>query len=247
MSDLILVVPVYNEASRFDPAPWLAYLASHPDSALWFVDDGSSDATGAVIEAVRARSPGQVTVHRLPDNRGKAEAVRAGMTGALAATSRYAGFIDADLAAPLSEVSLLCAELDARPALTAAWGSRVKLLGREIVRSERRHYLGRVFATCASFALSLPVYDSQCGLKLFRNTADVCAAFAVPFRSRWIFDVELLARLAASAGAEVASRIREVPLQCWQERGASRLGLLDWLRAPLDLMRIRRSYAGRRR
>lgn len=246
MSDLILVVPVYNEVSRLDPAPWLEFLAADRSRALIFVDDGSGDGTLAVLETIRAAAPAQTSILGLPENRGKAEAVRHGMLQALAATVRYAGFIDADLSAPLSEVSLLQVELDARPAVSAAFGSRVKLLGRQIVRSERRHYLGRIFATCASFALSLPVYDTQCGLKLFRNTPDVRAAFATAFRSKWIFDVELLARLADSAGADVASRIREVPLQHWEERGSSRLRMRDFVLAPFELARIRRLHPRRR-
>jgi dolichyl-phosphate beta-glucosyltransferase len=245
MSDLVLVVPVYNEAARLDPAPWLEFLAADRARALRFVDDGSQDGTAAVLEALRARVPDQVSLHRLPENRGKAEAVRVGMTRALAETPRYAGFIDADLSAPLSEVALVRAELDDHPEAWAAFGSRVKLLGRQIVRSERRHYLGRVFATCASIALALPVYDTQCGLKLFRDTTTVRDAFATPFRSRWIFDVELLARLAESAGADVEARIREVPLEHWEERGSSRLHLKDFLSAPFELARIRHAYPRR--
>ncbi|MGH7592601.1 MAG: glycosyltransferase [Gemmatimonadales bacterium] len=240
MSDLVMVVPVYNEASRLDPGPWLQFVAADASRALRFVDDGSSDGTSAVLEALRAAAPDQIRVVRLAANRGKGEAVRAGMLTALADTSKYAGFIDADLAAPLTEVALLQAELDGHPAAWAAFGSRVKLLGRGIKRSERRHYLGRVFATCASIALSLPVYDTQCGLKLFRNIPQVQAAFAAPFRSRWIFDVELLARLAALAGGRIAERVREVPLEHWEERGSSRLGLKDFLSAPFELARIKR-------
>jgi hypothetical protein len=162
------------------------------------------------------------------------------MLRALADTSRYAGFIDADLAAPLSEVTLLYDELESHRDVWAAFGSRAKLLGRRIVRSERRHYVGRVFATCASIAVGLPVYDTQCGLKLFRNVPPVTAAFAQPFRSKWIFDVELLARLADAAGAAAESRIREVPLEHWEERGDSRLRIADFVRAPLELLMIRR-------
>lgn len=240
MINTVLVVPVFNEAGRLDPAPWLAWLAA-TDRALCFVDDGSRDGTPAVLEALRVKAPQQVTVITMPANAGKAEAVRQGMLRSLDSGARYAGFIDADLAAPLSEVAALEAELDAYPAAWAAFGSRVKLLGRQIERSERRHYLGRIFATCASIALSLPVYDTQCGLKLFRSGADVRAAFATPFRSKWIFDVEILARLAAAAGDHVGERIREVPLQRWAERGASRLRMMDFVRAPLELARIRRS------
>jgi dolichyl-phosphate beta-glucosyltransferase len=240
MSDIILVVPAFNEAQRFDPAPWLAWLAEDRLRALCFVDDGSSDATPALLDELHAKATDRVTIVRLPANSGKGEAVRHGMMRALADTSRYAGFIDADLSAPLSEVSLLQAELDGHTAAWAAFGSRVKLLGRMIVRSERRHYLGRIFATCASVALSLPVYDTQCGLKLFRNVSGAKAAFATPFRSKWIFDVELLARLADAAGDDITARIREVPLEHWQARGASRLRLRDFLVAPFELARIRR-------
>jgi dolichyl-phosphate beta-glucosyltransferase len=240
MSETILVVPVYNEARRLIADPWLQYLNADRSRALCFVDDGSTDNTVALLEELSRHAPDQVAIVRLPANVGKAEAVRQGMERALAEASRYAGFIDADLAAPLSEVALLHDELESHRDVWAAIGSRAKLLGRRIRRSERRHYFGRVFATCASIVLRLPVYDTQCGLKLFRVTAEVRNAFASPFRSKWIFDVELLARLADAAGDEAESRIREVPLEHWAEQGGSRLRLFDFVRAPLELLRIRR-------
>ena len=179
----------------------------------------------------------------LPTNGGKGEAVRRGMERALADTTQYAGFIDADLAAPLSEVALLHDELAARCELWAAIGSRVKLLGRQIHRSEVRHYLGRVFATFASITLRLPVYDTQCGVKLFRNAPEVRRAFVQPFRSKWIFDVELIARLADAAGPDTGLRVREVALERWEGRGGSRLRATDFLKAPLELLRIHRAYS----
>lgn len=235
-----MVVPVFNEAKRLLANPWLQFLAADRERALYFVDDGSTDGTVQLLEQLRAHAPQQVTILQLPHNAGKAEAVRYGMEQALQATARYAGFIDADLAAPLSEVLLLHDELEAYRDVWAVLGSRAKLLGRRIHRSERRHYIGRVFATCASMALKLPVYDTQCGLKLFRATPEVRRAFAEPFRSKWIFDVELIARIADAAQDDVGSRIREVPLEHWQERGGSRLRLFDFVRAPLELFRIRR-------
>lgn len=237
--DVIMVVPAYNEAVRFTPEPWLAYLDGNPDSQLYFVDDGSTDNTPALLEALRSRQPARVRITRLDRNSGKAEAVRAGVTEAFADTAKYAGFIDADLSAPLSEVALLRAELDEFPESWAALGSRVKLLGRHVERFAARHYLGRVFATGASLALGIPVYDSQCGLKLFRATPDVRNAFAIPFRSRWVFDVELLDRLATSAGAELHQRIHEVPLRAWADPGGSKLRLHDFLRVPFQLAMIR--------
>jgi hypothetical protein len=106
------------------------------------------------------------------------------MLRALADTTQYAGFIDADLSAPLAEIATLEGELDEYPEAWAAFGSRIKLLGRQVERYATRHYLGRVFATAASLAVGLPVYDSQCGLKMFRAGPEVHAAFEAPFWSR---------------------------------------------------------------
>lgn len=235
----IMVVPTYNEAGRFNPEPWLAHLDADPGCRFDFVDDGSTDSTPALLEAMRARHPERIRVSSLPVNGGKAAAVRAGMLRALDDTTRYAGFIDADLSAPLAEIATLRAELDAYPAAWAAFGSRVKLLGRQVERYAARHYLGRVFATGASLALGLPVYDSQCGLKLFRATPEVREAFATPFRSRWVFDVELLDRLATAAGTSLHQRIHEVPLRVWADPGGSKLRLHDFLRVPFQLAMVR--------
>jgi hypothetical protein len=91
--------------------------------------------------------------------------------------------------------------------------------------------------------LRLPVYDTQCGLKVFRATAAVNAAFADPFLTRWLFDVELLARLNASGPTRVP--MREIPLEHWHARDGSRMRLRDFLVAPLELWRIRRHYRSR--
>jgi hypothetical protein len=85
------------------------------------------------------------------------------------------------------------------------------MLGRDIRRSAFRHYAGRLFATFASLQLRLPVYDTQCGAKIFRATPEVVALFGRPFRLRWCFDVEVLSRfdaLAPTAAVAHASSTR---------------------------------------
>jgi glycosyltransferase involved in cell wall biosynthesis len=234
-----MVVPTFNEANRLDVEAMLAFLALDATCRLLFVDDGSRDSTPALLDSLRARAPERVSVHCFATNQGKAEAVRQGLLMAFDAGAPTAGFIDADLSAPFSEVAALRADLLAHPEDWAVFGSRIKLLGRRVIRSELRHYVGRIFATAASVTLGFAVYDTQCGLKLFRDTAEVRRALATPFVSRWIFDVELLARLSDAAGSSIGSRVREVALECWEERGASRLRLRDFLRAPLELWQIR--------
>ncbi|HRP07200.1 MAG TPA: hypothetical protein PLL69_01815, partial [Gemmatimonadales bacterium] len=145
-------------------------------------------------------------------------------------------------AAPLDTMTLLATELERDERLMMVIGSRVKLLGWSIRRSELRHYLGRVFATCASITLRLPVYDTQCGAKVLRGSAVVRSALAEPFLSRWLFDVELIARLRDAAGV---GTLREVPIPVWADQRGSSLGLVDFLRAPWQLWRIWRRYPWR--
>src|SRR5690606_40316561 len=104
-----------------------------------------------------------------------------------------------------------------------------------IRRSELRHYLGRVFATAASVTLGLAVYDTQCGAKVLRGGEVARSALAEPFLSRWLFDVELIARLRDAAGVQA---LREEPIPEWADASGSSLRLRDFLKAPWELGRI---------
>lgn len=246
--DLALVVPCYNEAARLDAEAFVRFIAAHAGVRLVMVDDGSDDGTAAVLERIRAAAPAAVTTIRLDPNRGKGEAVRAGILAAAAGNPAVVGFLDADLSTPLSAIDDFLAVLRTRPEVDFVLGSRLLLLGRDVKRKPWRHYLGRISATAISHALDLAVYDTQCGAKMLRFNADTGTLFARPFRSRWIFDVELIARylrLPVGPGEPARrDRLYELVLPAWHDRAGSKLHWYDFPRALVDLGYIWRERTG---
>jgi dolichyl-phosphate beta-glucosyltransferase len=203
------------------------------------VDDGSSDATARVgFDAARERGLDTVRVLRLPANRGKGAAVRA---GALVARGDRLLFMDADGATRMADLDGLDAALDAAsirgwpgssgskqgggkaappaaagappPLLGAAFGSRAHLAaGAAAKRAWHRNLLTRGFHLLVIAVAGPAIRDTQCGFKLFTRSAGR-ALFGNQRLSRWCFDVEL-AVLAARFGipiAEVSVGWAEVP------------------------------------
>lgn len=244
MSAICIIVPCYNEADRLPADVFVAYLAQRADVSFCFVNDGSTDQTQAVLAQLRARYADQITVLNLSQNVGKAGAVRAGMLDRAQATPAfdYLGYFDADLATPLDAIGDLSAVLDQTSALDLVMGSRIKFLGTDIRRDTFRHYAGRIVATFISNILKLPVYDSQCGAKLFRHRA-VLTLFQEPFISPWLFDVELLARLIRQYGrGPVLTRVAEHPLRQWIEMDGSRIRPSYYVKLWYELYRIHQTY-----
>ena len=242
MQDVCLIIPCYNEEHRLPLAELLAFLDGRQDTTLCLVDDGSSDGTLNVLHELRRQRPERVIVQGVSPNGGKAAAVRAGVRY-VASTGGWGiiGYWDADLSTPLTEVDRLLAALTSTPQCLLVMGSRIKLLGARIERRVVRHVLGRIFAACASGILAFPVYDSQCGAKLFRREM-VDVFFGEPFLTRWLFDLEMLARLRNHVGAAAMDAAREVPLSAWHDVGGSKLRLREMINVPLELLRIRKRY-----
>ena len=233
-TNVCLIVPCFNEAARLD---FDRFSELPPEATCLLVDDGSTDATA---ELIRRHQSNALRLLQLPRNMGKAEAVRQGVlhakTSGLLDGVEWVGYWDADMATPFSEIEgFIAYGALAGGTVDGIFGSRIYKLGSRIVRSYRRHLLGRVFATAASTLLELDCYDSQCGAKLFRPYL-VEEAFGRPFLSRWIFDVEILARLRDR-------RLIEYPLRQWVDVGGSKMNLVKVaIPTLMDLVRIRRQY-----
>lgn len=247
----IIVVPVYNEAQRLDIRTFDTFQKLNPSYLFLFVDDGSTDSTAALVKAYQeAENCGdRLRLLRLSQNQGKAEAVRQGVLWAFKQKPDFIGYFDADLATPLAELLGFHNILTNKPYVDLVTGARVKLVGRYVKRNPLRHYVGRVFATLASITLNLPVYDTQCGAKLMRNTKSVQDAFSSPFLSRWLFDVELIARLSLNRKSaphplarENQDCMYEYVLDSWEDKAGSKVDIRAYFRSLKDLGRIYRKY-----
>ncbi|MGM0576035.1 MAG: glycosyltransferase [Myxococcota bacterium] len=234
-----VVIPCYNEADRLREED-VARLLEDERLRVLLVDDGSTDDTSDLLARIAADLGDRADFVVLPQNGGKAEAVRRGMLRAIGDGAPLVGYLDADFATPAEEMHRLLDVLEATDT-RAAMGSRFARLGADIQRSPVRHYLGRVFATAASLVLRLRVYDCQCGAKLFRVDPTLELALSQPFRSRWIFDVELLGRLLAGgpgAPGWTADDLVEVPLERWHDVSGSKLSRTAMLRAGAELLSL---------
>lgn len=241
-----IVVPCYNEGARLRSGSFLEFVLSHPNIQFLFVNDGSTDNTLAVLTTLCAQAPERMQILDIQPNGGKAEAVRKGMLAAMqSGQATYIGFWDADLATPLETIPEFAALLESNAQLQMIFGARIRLLGRQVHRRAIRHYLGRCFASVVSIALRLPIYDTQCGAKLFRSTPELEMVLRDPFLSRWIFDVEILARYIAlhhGDNSYLMDSIYELPLMQWEDVAGSKVHPSDFLKATFDIWRIYRTY-----
>jgi len=247
--ETVIVIPCFNEEQRLAPEAFTGFMKQHRDVAFLFVDDGSRDGTANVLERICSEEPELASLVTLKRNRGKAEAVRLGLLQACRLGARFVGFWDADLSTPLGEIPRFLPYLRESDYLMVL-GSRVKLLGKDIRRRAMRHYVGRVFATCASLVLNIPVYDTQCGAKIFRVAPHLLDVLATPFLSKWIFDVEIIARfqglLCADKPRDIQYRLYEIPVERWVDVAGSKVRPRDFIEALIELLRIHIKY-GRRR
>jgi len=245
MPDTVLVVPCYNEANRLPQKGFREFAQAFPEVRLLFVDDGSQDETLGQLQNLK-QDLSAISIVALPRNAGKAEAVRHGCLAAFELHPRCIGYWDADLATPLEVVHEFRAVFRRHPEVEIVFGARVRRMGSSIRRNPARHYLGRVFATAASLVLGLGVYDTQCGAKLFRASETMRETLRQPFLTRWLFDVEILARLIRRAeqapSPPIEELVYELPLPEWQDVPGSKIQPSDFPRAFFELMRIYRAY-----
>lgn len=234
---LSVVIPCYNEAKRLGPMLDLVRANAGLGWQWIFVDDGSRDATAAVVETLAADPALDVALVRHPRNRGKGAAVRSGF---LRADRELVGYVDADLAAsPLEFQQFLNGE-KLRAGRELLLGIRLLTEEKRVERTFFRHLIGRIYQTYVSNLTGLTVYDTQCGFKLLAT--DRARAIAEHLScDGFAFDVELI----LLARDRFGMAIREEPIH-WREQGDSRVLPHHAARMFWEILRIHRRLKKRR-
>lgn len=111
-----------------------------------------------------------------------------------------------------------------------------------IIRKKFRHYSGRFVATIISTVLNVPIYDTQCGCKIFsRHLAS--QIFEEKFISKWLFDVEIFFRIInLYSRKELQNKSREIPLKTWIDSDNSKVKITYFFKMWYDVYSINRKY-----
>jgi dolichyl-phosphate beta-glucosyltransferase len=165
--DLTVIIPALNEEKRL---PWTlneldAFLKNWDiNSRVVVVDDGSTDGTARLTD----RFGPHFSTIRLPQQRGKGNAVRTAM---LRATGRVAAFTDADLPFDLGALQSGY-ECIRKGQCQVVFGARdIEQSANIAPRRLPRRIATFMFREVVSRLVSREVTDTQCGLKLFSRQA----------------------------------------------------------------------------
>jgi glycosyltransferase involved in cell wall biosynthesis len=236
--DLSIVIPAYNEAQRIAPTlrSLHAFLArSGLRYEVLVVDDGSTDDTVGVVDALRGELGGLRCIESKP-NRGKGHAVRVGM---LAARGAVRVMSDADGSVPAEQLPAIVNPI--RLGLTdIAIGSRYT--GGAAVEQKQplyRVWWSRLANRIVQWTLIRGIKDTQCGFKAFSASA-ARQVFGRATIDGWAFDLEALA-LATRMGFAVT----EVGVS-WSDDARSRINpISDALNVARELFTIRKNLRRR--
>jgi dolichyl-phosphate beta-glucosyltransferase len=229
---LSLVIPAFNEALRFsDRAERLTEAAARKAidpgaTELIVVDDGSTDETAHLAEALLASTFPRLHILKLVENSGKGAAIRAGTN---IASAPVVAFMDADMSVDPSQIPLLLA---ATESAHVAIGSRALTDSTVTNEDFRRVIMGRTFNLLANATTNVGLKDTQCGFKAFR-TPVARLLFHLTVIDRFAFDVEVL-WLARRLGMEIS----EVPVQWRDSRNSTIRPVMDSMSMAVDVCRI---------
>lgn len=222
MTDLSIVVPLYNEEQSVRPLYDAIANAVEPlDKAVEFifVDDGSKDSTYKVACKL-ARTDQRLRVVRFRRNYGQTPAMAAGID---LAQGKTIVTMDGDLQNDPSDIPHFFSKMDEGYDIVVGWrhNRQDKLVSRKIPSKIANWIIGKV--------TGVPIKDNGCSLKAYR--ADVIKH--VPLYSEMHRFIPAIASIAGSRIAEIKVKHHA------RQFGESKYGISRVYKVLLDLMTIK--------
>jgi dolichyl-phosphate beta-glucosyltransferase len=231
---LSIIIPAYNEERRIGRC--LESLLSYVNKKKWdyeliVVEDGSTDKTRSIVTDFNFHDK-RVKLLSLPAHLGKGGSISS--AALLAVTKEFVAYMDVDLAAEPPELERL---LDYITDYDIVIGSRI-LRGdlppvkRPIHRSLFSHLYSKLFRSL----FRIPIYDPQCGLKLFRSEITEKLLNEINIAG-FAFDTDIIVK-----AFYLGLRLKEVPIN-WTHGKSSTLNVITEIRSmALDLFSIWYDY-----
>jgi glycosyltransferase involved in cell wall biosynthesis len=221
--DISLIIPVYNEEETL-PLLFDAILAAVvPLARPWeiiFVDDGSQDHSGAILEALYEKDPNHVRVIEFRRNFGQTAAIAAGIDHA---RGEVIILLDADMQNDPADIPMLLAKLDEGYDLVSGWRRNRK------DNALTRNLPSYMANWLISHVTGVHLHDYGCTLKAYRR--DVLEGFHLYGEMHRFIPV-----FAHSVGA----RITEVEVNHHPRKyGKAKYGLERTLKVVLDLFTVK--------
>ena len=230
--DLSVIIPAYNEemliGSTLDCLN--SYLSARRERCeIIVVDDGSRDATPALVQAWQEKTGAPARLLVNPQNMGKGYSIRRGV---MESNGTYLVFVDADLPYELQAIDDFLRAL--QEGCDLAIGSRV-LPGSQVKGVPVLRYIaGQVFSWMVQAVLFTGLPDTQCGFKSFRagSAREIFRRLTI---DGFGFDVEML-----FIARKLKLTVQPVSVRMMEHRQRSRVRLiLDSIRMFMNLFTIR--------
>ncbi len=161
MTDLSVVIPVYNEKDSLPELYRQLKETLEPKGyrfELIFIDDGSRDGSSEVLESLAQDDP-RVRVIQFQKNYGKSAALSVGFE---VAEGKFVATLDADLQDDPREIPPMIEKLNEGYDLISGWKKK-----RHDPVSKR--WPSKIFNWVTSRIAGVHIHDINCGLKVYRN------------------------------------------------------------------------------
>jgi glycosyltransferase involved in cell wall biosynthesis len=192
-----ILFPVLNEEKRLEHGiltthaymETLVKTYAQWDFLLTIVDNGSTDQTQALSEALAASHD---NIHYLRiDTRGVGAAFRAGLA---ANTADVIGYMDIDLSTDINHLEDVLRAFDQSPTLMLVNGSRLSKKAKMDGRKWYRALSSRGLVYLLKLFLDLKASDAICGFKFFKAEAAYQLAERTSKENGWFYIIEMLLR-----------------------------------------------------